>query len=97
MAYRGGVAFVAPLGRAPEQDDLIVVRLGDQLDPDTGTSVSIRLWAPTEDQEGKELALRLRSTSSVEPLTVQHRDRLAIVGEVVGHLRETDVGEFVKP
>ncbi len=84
LANRGAVVFVEPLDRPPEDDDLLVVSLNDQIDPDTGTGLAIRLWLPETDLQGNVLAIRLWSTYSVAPLTVQHPEQLIVHGQVMG-------------
>lgn len=86
MGTRGGVAVIRPLDREPDEDDLLLVRLHDQLDPDTETPTAIRLWRPEVDLSGDLLAVRLWSTGSVAPLTVAHPERLLVLGEVVEQL-----------
>jgi len=83
MVYRGGIAVIRPLNREPDVDDLLLISLHGQLDPDTATSISIRLWRPESDLEGRLLAVRLWSTGSVAPLTVAHPEKLVVLGEVV--------------
>ena len=91
MRYRGGIVSARPLDRAPEEDDLLVVALDGQVDADTSSPISIRLWAPEFDLEGRQLALRLRSISSVAPLTVTNPDGLVVLGEVVDRLDAAEV------
>ena len=95
LANRGAVVFVEPMDRSPEDDDLLVVSLSDQIDPDTGTELSIRLWLPETDLQGNVLAIRLWSTHSIAPLTVHDPDKLVIHGQVVGRpLNATDLGQL---
>jgi hypothetical protein len=94
MRYRGGVGLVRPLDRAPEADDRVLVRLHDQIDPDTETAATIRLWNTETDHDGRQLAVRLRSESGVAPLTVDHPDQLEVLGEVVELRDEDDLAEM---
>lgn len=91
MAYRGGLAYVEPVERDIEDDELVLVVLHDQVDPDAGSSVTIRRWRPERDLAGNQLALRLWSDGSVEPLTVHHPDVIDIRGIVRGKLRLSDL------
>ncbi len=97
LKYRGGVAFVQPINsRDPEDDELVAVLLEGQVDPDTGDELSIRRWHPERDSEGILLELRLFSDSSVEPLTVERREGLKVLGAVDTRwlLRQADLEEL---
>lgn len=91
MAYRGGLAYVEPVGRDVKDDELVLVVLHEQADPDAGSSVTIRRWRPERDLSGNQLALRLWSDGSVEPLTVRHPDAIEVRGIVRGKLRMSDL------
>lgn len=91
MAYRGGIAFVEPIERDVEDGELVLVVLHDQRDPDTGHEVTLRRWRPERDLAGQELALRLWSDGSVEPLTVVHREAIDVRGVVRSKLRLSDL------
>jgi len=91
MAYRGGVAYVEPVDRDVEDDELVLVVLHEQVDSDAGGTVTIRRWRPERDLAGNQLALRLWSDGSVEPLTVHDPDAIQVRGVVRGKLRLSDV------
>ncbi len=91
IAYRGGIAFVEPVDLEVEDDELVLVILHEQIDPDTGHETTIRRWRPERDLAGNQLALRLWSDGSVEPLTVHHPDKIDVRGVVRGKLRLSDV------
>lgn len=91
MAYRGGLAYVEPIDREVEDDELVLVVLRDQEDPDTGSAATIRRWRPERDLSGNQLALRLWSDGSVEPLTVHHPEAIEVSGVVRGKLRLSDL------
>lgn len=95
LAFRGGLAFAEPMSAEPEEDDeLLLVRLSGQIDPDTGSEFCVRIWRPERDLAGKELALRLWSSSSVAPLTVDDRPQLRVVGRVRRALRASELEEL---
>ena len=95
LAFRGGLALVEPTSTEPEEDDeLVLVRLSGQVDPDTGSEYCLRVWRPERDLAGKELALRLWSSSSVAPLTVDDRVQLRVVGRVKKALRASELEEL---
>jgi hypothetical protein len=91
IAYRGGIAFVEPIDRDVEDDELVLVVLHSQADPDTGCATTIRRWRPERDLAGNQLALRLWSDGSVEPLTVRHPEEIVVRGVVRGKLRLSDL------
>jgi hypothetical protein len=94
LAYRGGVAFIEPLDRPAEDDELILAVLHDQIDPDTGRRTTIRLWRPERDLAGNQLRLRLWSNGSVEPLTVREADGIEVRGIVRATLRFSDLDDL---
>lgn len=91
LAYRGGIALVEPINREVEDDELVLVILHHQVDPDTGGGTTIRAWRPERDLAGNQLALRLWSNGSVEPLTVQHPEEVDVRGVVRAMLRLSDL------
>ena len=91
MAYWGGVAYVEPLDRDVEDDELVLVVLHEQMDPDADSPVTIRRWRPERDLAGNQLALRLWSDGSVEPLTVRHPEAMEVRGVVRAKLRLSDL------
>jgi hypothetical protein len=92
LAFYGGVAYVEPMEGAPEDGDRVLVRLHDQVDPDSGTQYSLRRWDPERDLAGRELALRLTSDGSVEPLTVRAPDQAKVLGRLQTLVRAAEVG-----
>jgi hypothetical protein len=92
LAFYGGVALIERTDALPQDGDLTLVRLQDQWDPDSGSHVALRRWMPERDLDGKELALRLWSDSSVEPLTVTAPDRVRVLGLVRATFRVGDLG-----
>jgi hypothetical protein len=94
LAFRGGLAFIEPLDREPEDDELVLVVLHDQTDPDSGRRATLRHWRPELDIAGNRLALRLWSSGSVEPLTVTQPHHLVIRGAVKATLRASEVQDL---
>jgi hypothetical protein len=92
MAFYGGVAYVEPMEGIPEDGERVLVELHGQIDPDSGTHLSLRRWSPERDLAGNQLALRLSSDGSVEPLTVLDPGRATVHGRVAGTIRPVDVG-----
>ena len=98
LAFYGGVAVVEPTERVPEDGELALVLLRDQVDPDSGMPVALRRWTPERDLDGNQLALRLGSDGSVEPLTVARPDDAKVLGLVRATIRPDDlVGATARP
>lgn len=91
LAFYGGIAVVAPTARNPEDGELALVVLHEQTDPDSGRPLSLRRWTPERDLDGNQLALRLASDGSVEPLTVTAPDSARVLGLVRATIRPDDV------
>ena len=82
LAFYGGAALVEPIERAPEDGELVCVELYNQVDPDSRSARSLRRWSPERDLKGTQLALRLTTDGSVEPLTISSPDAVAVLGIV---------------
>jgi hypothetical protein len=95
LAFRGGIAFVEPIDREPAEDELVLVILHDQIDPDSKRYASIRHWRPELDAQGNRLALRLWSSTSVEPLTVTRPELLWLRGVVRATLRPSELEDLL--
>jgi hypothetical protein len=93
LANRGGLAIIQPIDHEPEDDDLVLVILHDQVDPDTGRSATIRYWRPERDLHGNDLAVRLWSNGSVEPLTVHNAEAIEVCGLVRSHISAATLAE----
>jgi hypothetical protein len=82
LANVGGIAFIEPVERPPEDEEIVLAVLHDQTDPDSRSRATLRIWRPERDLRGNRLAVRLWSEGSVEPLTVTHPDGLIVRGVV---------------
>ncbi len=91
LAFYGGVAYVEPIHEAPDDGERVLVLLHNQLDPDSGTRYSLRRWSPERDLAGHQLALRLTSDGSAEPLTVLAPDQARVLGRVRVTVRAADL------
>jgi Protein NO VEIN, C-terminal len=82
-AHRGSLVVVEPLNaEAPEAGDPVLLDLGGQTDPETGTDLAFRIW-PAEDREGDPGSFELLSLSSaVPPLVVQDADLVRVLGRL---------------
>ncbi|MCU1484394.1 MAG: hypothetical protein JWN67_1140 [Actinomycetia bacterium] len=89
LALRGGVVVMSP--GEPEDHDWVVVRLADQLDPDTGAQVCIRQWVPERDFSGTLLGVRLQSDGSTPPITIEDLSTVRILGIVSHQFRVDDL------
>jgi hypothetical protein len=93
LALRGGAVVTSP--GEPEEHDWVVVRLADQLDPDTGAPVCIRQWVPERDFAGMLLGVRLQSDGSIPPITIEDPSTVQILGIVSHQLRVDDLSTVV--
>ncbi len=89
LALRGGVVVTSP--GQPEEHDWVVVRLAQQLDPDTGAAVCIRQWVPERDFGGTLLGVRLQSDGSIPPITIEDPSTVQILGIVSHQVRVDDL------
>jgi hypothetical protein len=89
LALRGGIV-VAHNGE-PAEYDWVVVRLPNQLDPDSGAPVCIRQWVPERDFGGTPLGVRLQSDGSIPPITVEDPSTVQILGVVTHRLRADEL------
>lgn len=88
-SYSRGSAIL--FERADDPTDIeegltVLLDLGGQTDPDTGTRFAIRAWWPEFDEHGALTGLMLsaRHTSPVEPLQVEDPDRVKVLGRFAG-------------
>ena len=93
LALRGGVVVTRP--GEPEEHDWVVVRLADQLDPDTGAPVCVRQWVPARDFGGTVLGVRLVSDGSIPPISIDDPSTVQILGIVSHKLRVDDLSTVV--
>jgi hypothetical protein len=85
MARRGGIAIVDGDRSVPIEDDddeILLVRLHDQLDPDSRTPFALGRWTVIRDESGGVRNVRLDRDGNTEPLTVHHLDHLEILGRL---------------
>ena len=92
LRYRGGVALIDGGRSEPVKDEFVLVVLDGQIDQDTGSTVTIRLWDPIIGAAGEQQGLCLRSDGSVEPLTVQNPGSLRVLGTLVGRVDPYELG-----
>jgi hypothetical protein len=94
LRYRGGVAIVRPIVGQPQPDDRVLVALVDRVDPDTESSVAIRLWVPDTNEDGTLLRIRLFGDGGVGPMTVEKREAVVVLGEVMQMLDRSDLEDL---
>src|SRR5690606_28360187 len=70
IGTRGGVAFAVATTDA-EDEDLVVVRLLDGIDPDTESSLCVRFWSPEASLDPTKSPLRLQSDGAVAPISLE--------------------------
>ncbi len=79
---RGGVALAIATTDA-EDKELVVVRLLDRLDPDTGSSICVRFWSREVSLDPAKSPLRLYSDGAVAPISLEDRNLVEVLGRVV--------------
>lgn len=82
IGTRGGVAFAVATTVA-EDEDLVVVRLVDRIDPDTGSSICVRFWSPEASLDPTKSPVRLQSDGAVAPISLEDRSLVEVLGRVV--------------
>ena len=83
LKYRGGIAIIQPLLEEPEADDRVLVSLTNRVDPDTESTVTIRLWGPELNADGTLRRIRLTADGGASPLSVEARTDVDVLGEVI--------------
>lgn len=84
-ARRGGIAIVDGNETVPpdeESDDVLLVRLHDQMDPDSLTPYAFGRWTVIWDEAGAVRDIRLDRDGNTAPLTVRHPQHLQVLGRV---------------
>lgn len=85
LLHRGGVAFAIPDPDVADNDP-VVVRLHDLIDPDTGGVLSIRYFGEERSATGELVSARLETKTAVAQISVDDLDSIEILGRVV-HLQ----------
>jgi hypothetical protein len=90
---RGSVVVIEPLGgEDPEEGDTVLVDLGEQIDPDTGSRFALRAWWPEIDDVGHlvGLSLKARPGSLVPPLVATTPEAARVIGRLVARVELRD-------
>jgi hypothetical protein len=66
---------------APEVGDPVLLDLGGQTDPETGTDLAFRIW-PAEDRRDPGFLELPSLSSAVPPLVVQDADLVRVLGRL---------------
>ena len=85
---RGSVVLLEPVDDPAEVEDglTVLIDLGGQTDPDTGTRFAIRRWWPEFDESGELTGVMLSAqhTSPVAPLEVEDPSSVQLLGRFAG-------------
>ena len=90
----GGLALFSPADTVPDDDELLLLRLIGQTDPDTGTDRTIRRWSTIYNERGEAIAVRLDGDGPVPPLTVKDPATIEVLGILQRTIAAVDLAEI---